>query len=79
MRSAGQELFVFEGFTVDLTRGCVRDANGEVALRPKSFDLMRYLITNAGRLISKDELVNAVWPNVTVGDDCPPAAITDFQ
>ena len=35
----------------------------------ESFELLRYLVQNAGRLISKDELVTAVWPNVIVGDD----------
>src|SRR5215467_9105396 len=69
MQSIGRELYAFDGYTLDLIRGCLRNATGEIQLRPKSFELLRYLVQNAGRLISKDELVNAVWPNVIVGDD----------
>jgi adenylate cyclase len=69
MRSLERQLYAFDEYTLDLTRGCLRNAGGEIQLRPKSFELLRYLVQNAGRLISKDELVNAVWPNVIVGDD----------
>jgi TolB-like protein/class 3 adenylate cyclase/cytochrome c-type biogenesis protein CcmH/NrfG len=69
VQSIDRELYAFDGYTLDLTRGCLRDAGGEIQLRAKIFELLRYLVQNAGRLISKDELVNAVWPNVIVGDD----------
>jgi TolB-like protein/Tfp pilus assembly protein PilF len=68
VRSDG-DLYAFDRYTLDLIRGWLRNAGGEIQLRRKSFELLRYLVQNAGRLISKDELVNAVWPNVTVGDD----------
>jgi len=79
MRNAGKELYGFEGYAVDLTRGCLRSASGEIELRPKSFELLRYLIENAGRLIPKDELVNAVWPNVIVGDDSLAQCVSDLR
>jgi adenylate cyclase len=44
-------------------------ADQEVGLRPKSFDVLRYLVENAGRLISKDEIMKAVWPHVVVTDE----------
>jgi TolB-like protein len=69
MRNLEQQLYAFDEYTLDLIRGCLRNAVREIQLRPKSFELLRYLVQNAGRLISKDELVNAVWPNVIVGDD----------
>jgi adenylate cyclase len=69
VQSIGRELYAFDGYTLDLIRGCLRNAGGEIQLRAKSFELLRYLVQNAGRLISKDELVTAVWPNVIVGDD----------
>jgi class 3 adenylate cyclase len=79
MRSAGREILRFEGYTLDLTRGCVRGESGEMELRPKSFDLLRYLVENAGRLISKDELVDAVWPNVIVGDDSLAQCVSELR
>src|SRR5271170_2408112 len=62
-------LFRFGRYTLDLRRGCLRCDDRDVELRPKSFDVLRYLVQNAGRLVSKDELIEAVWPNVAVTDD----------
>jgi len=44
-------------------------ADREVELRPKSFEVLRYLVENAGRLVTKDELIKTVWPNVVVTDE----------
>ncbi|WP_338049048.1 winged helix-turn-helix domain-containing protein [Rhodoplanes elegans] len=38
-------------------------------LRPKTFEILRLLVENAGRVLRKQELMEAVWPNVHVGDD----------
>ncbi len=56
MRAAGEKAFFFEGYTLDLRRGLVCAGDREVALRPKSFNVLCHLVANAGRLISKDEL-----------------------
>ena len=37
-----------------------------VALRPRTFDLLVSLVGHAGHLLTKDELLNRVWPNVVV-------------
>ena len=58
----------FEGCTLDLTRGCLEAAGHEVELRPKCFDVLRHLVENGNRLISKEELVAAAWPQVVVTD-----------
>jgi DNA-binding winged helix-turn-helix (wHTH) protein len=79
MQNAGRKLYSFEDYTLDLTRGSLRNAGGEIELRPKSFELLRYLIENAGRLISKDELVNAVWPDVIVGDDSLAQCVSELR
>lgn len=62
-------LLRFDRFALDLTRGCLRAGDQEIALRPKAFEVLRHLVENAGRLVSKQELFEAVWPNVTVTDD----------
>jgi TolB-like protein/DNA-binding winged helix-turn-helix (wHTH) protein/Tfp pilus assembly protein PilF len=66
MHTAPTTALEFEGFTLDLSRGCLRNAEGEIELRPKSFELLRTLAENPGRLLGKEELLSAVWPNVTV-------------
>jgi TolB-like protein/DNA-binding winged helix-turn-helix (wHTH) protein/Tfp pilus assembly protein PilF len=79
MASSDGEPFGFEGFTLDLTRGCLLGGAGEIELRPKSFELLRYLVENAGRLIPKDELVDAVWPNVIVSDDSLAQCVSELR
>ena len=41
----------------------------EIPLRRKSFDLLRTFVANAGRVLDRDSLHQAVWPHVTVTDD----------
>jgi TolB-like protein/DNA-binding winged helix-turn-helix (wHTH) protein/Tfp pilus assembly protein PilF len=69
----------FEGYVLDLERGCLLAGGVEVALRPKTFDLLRYLISNPSRLVSKDELLAAVWPDVLVSDDSVVQCITELR
>src|SRR5436190_4120951 len=59
----------FDRFALDLTRGCVRIGGEDIDLPPKPFEVLRYLAENAGRLVPKQELFEAVWPDVTVTDD----------
>jgi formylglycine-generating enzyme required for sulfatase activity len=59
----------FDRFVLDLARGCLRVGDQDIDLRPKTFEVLCYLAGNAGRLVLKQELFEAIWPNVTVGDD----------
>src|SRR5262244_3772328 len=68
-RHAAPKMFQFEGFTLDVARRSLRAADRTVALRPKSFEVLRYLVENADRLVTKDELIKAIWPNVVVADE----------
>jgi DNA-binding winged helix-turn-helix (wHTH) protein len=59
----------FERFELDIARGCARVAGSDVGLRPKTFDTLRCLAENAGRLVSRQELHDAVWGHLAVSDD----------
>ena len=59
----------FDRFTLDLTRGFLREGDQDINLRPKAFQVLCHLASNAGRLVSKQELFEAVWPDVAVSDD----------
>ena len=50
--------FRLEAETARLWRGTER-----LPLRPKSFAVLHYLLQHAGRLVSKDALLQAVWPD----------------
>ncbi|MGA8610853.1 MAG: winged helix-turn-helix domain-containing tetratricopeptide repeat protein [Xanthobacteraceae bacterium] len=62
-------VFRFEGHALDMTRGCLLRGQSEIVLRPKSFAVLHYLVSNANRLVSKEEIFKAVWPDVFVTDD----------
>jgi formylglycine-generating enzyme required for sulfatase activity len=79
MNQNGAKILWFERFALDLARGCLRTGDQEVALRPKVFEMLRYLAENAGRLIPKDELYQAVWPNVAVSDDSIAQCIRELR
>src|SRR5262245_39862347 len=59
----------FDRYVLDLHRGCLLLDGNEIALRPKTFAVLNYLAKNSGRLVSKDELFAAVWPNLAITDD----------
>jgi adenylate cyclase len=72
-------MFRFEDYTLDVARGSLQTSGREIGLRPKSFEVLRYLVENAGRLVSKDELIETVWPNVIVTDDSLARCISEVR
>src|SRR5205809_2963866 len=59
-------LFEFGEFRLD-SREKRLWRNGEaVSIQPKAFDLLAFLITNQGHLISKDEILRAIWADTIV-------------
>ncbi|MFB9267190.1 winged helix-turn-helix domain-containing protein [Bradyrhizobium erythrophlei] len=73
------EIFQFEGYTLDVTRGSLRAGDREVELRPKSFEVLRYLVENASRLVPKEELFGAIWPGIFVGDDSLARCVSEVR
>ena len=58
----------FGPFTLDSTNACLWREAEAVALPPKIFDVLHYLVTHPNRLVTKDELLDAIWPETTVTD-----------
>ena len=69
----------FDRYVLDLHRGCLLLDGSEIALRPKTFAVLHYLIENSGRLVSKDELFAAVWPNLAITDDALVQSIGELR
>jgi len=59
----------FGEFTLNITKGCVLKAGEEIKLRPKVYETLKYLVEHSGRLIGKQELMQAVWPDAFVTDE----------
>lgn len=64
---------------LDLQRGTLVHDGEPVHLRAKTFALLTYLVHNAGRVIGKDELLAAVWPDVIVTEDSLTQAISELR
>src|SRR6266568_2231222 len=63
-------LLRFAGFELDPDRAELRRPGGEaIKLRPKTRDVLALFTANPRRVLSKQELMEAVWPDVHVGDD----------
>jgi DNA-binding winged helix-turn-helix (wHTH) protein/tetratricopeptide (TPR) repeat protein len=58
----------FGNFRLDLVNECLWRDDQVIALPPKEFAVLLYLVRNPGRLVTKNELIEAVWPETTVTD-----------
>jgi len=62
-------MYHFEGYTLDAARCSLRAADRVIELRPKTFEVLRFLVENAGRVVTKEEFIRAIWPDVVVTDE----------
>ena len=69
----------FGDFTLDLERGFLRREDRDVPLRPKAFEALTYLVERHGRLVSKTELVDAIWPDTAVTDNSLAQCLADIR
>ncbi|MEH2484886.1 winged helix-turn-helix domain-containing tetratricopeptide repeat protein [Bradyrhizobium sp. AZCC 2230] len=60
--------YSFEDFSFDTDRRELHRGSDLVAVAPKAFDLLDFLIRNRGRVVSKDDLINAIWNGRSVSD-----------
>ncbi len=78
--AASEAVYQFGGFVLDLARGALFDAKGtEVPLRAKSFELLCLFVTNAGRLLDRETINQAIWSDVVVTDDAITQCIRDIR
>ncbi|CDX20369.1 Adenylate cyclase [Mesorhizobium sp. ORS 3324] len=64
---------------LDLDRGTLRRDGEIVPIRPKTFELLAFLTRNPGRVLTKDELLEAVWPGIVVSEDSLTQSIRDAR
>jgi TolB-like protein/DNA-binding winged helix-turn-helix (wHTH) protein len=69
----------FEGFTLDVMRRRLSDGDHDITLRPKSLDVLLYLLDRPGQLATKDEIIQAVWPNVVATDESLARCVSDIR
>jgi DNA-binding winged helix-turn-helix (wHTH) protein len=60
--------YLFQEYTLDTDRRELRRGQDLVSVAPQVFDLLDYLISNRERVVSKEDLVSAVWNGRIVSD-----------
>ncbi|WP_146770303.1 winged helix-turn-helix domain-containing protein [Mesorhizobium hawassense] len=70
MNSSPPTTFVLNGVTADVSSETLRDrSNRTIAVRHQTFAVLRHLLENADRVVTKDDLMKAVWNGLAVTDD----------
>jgi DNA-binding winged helix-turn-helix (wHTH) protein len=59
---------LFDSFRLDFTNECLWRGKKESRLHPKAFAVLRHLVEHPGQLVTKETLLEAVWPKVYVAD-----------
>src|SRR5580658_2575483 len=59
-------LYRFEGFEMDPVNRVFKGAGKPIFLHSRTFDLLLYMVRNGGRLLTKEELMSAVWRDTAV-------------
>jgi TolB-like protein/DNA-binding winged helix-turn-helix (wHTH) protein/Flp pilus assembly protein TadD len=59
----------FRSFRLDTENHCLWHEDERVPIPPKTYDVLRYLVENAGRLVTQDELLEALWSETYVNPE----------
>jgi DNA-binding winged helix-turn-helix (wHTH) protein len=62
----GEQLYRFGAFYLDTTERALTKDGTPVQLTPKAFDILFLLVRDHGRLVSKDRLLDTIWPDTFV-------------
>src|SRR5215813_663552 len=60
---------VFQTFRLDTANHCLWRGDERVAIAPKAYDVLRYLVENSNRLVSQEELLEELWPETYVNPE----------
>ncbi len=59
----------FQSFRLDTANHLLLHGDERVSLTPKAFDVLRYLVERAGRLVTQNELLESLWPETYVNHE----------
>mgnify|MGYP002346686170 CR=1 FL=1 len=77
--SLESETFLVGEYQVHPAANELRVGDVTIALEPKVMALLLYLVQNAGRVVSREQLFRAVWPGVIVSDDTLTQAVAKLR
>jgi serine/threonine-protein kinase len=62
-------IYKFDAFCVDSGKRLLLRDNETIALTPKVFETLLYLVNHNGKVLEKDELMSAIWPDTIVEEN----------
>jgi len=71
--------FIFGAFRIERGEQVLWKGHERIAVRPKSLAVLEHLVRNAGRLITKEELLAAAWPEAHVGSAAVKICIAEIR
>jgi len=69
----------FGSFRLDSANEQLWHRNNEIRLRPKTFEVLRYLVEHASKLVTKAALFDALWPQVVISDSVPSICVAELR
>jgi DNA-binding winged helix-turn-helix (wHTH) protein/tetratricopeptide (TPR) repeat protein len=60
---------LFHSFRLDSLNQCLWRGEQRVPITPKAFDVLRYLVDHPGRLVTQEEILEALWPDTYVNQE----------
>src|SRR5262245_6961692 len=74
-----QHAIAFGPFVVDLDGELLLRDVRPIPRRPNTWAVLRYLVERPCNLVTKDELLDGIWPDVTVGDELPGVSVKELR
>lgn len=71
--------WLFDPFRLDPDQACLWSGAHAIALTPKAFDVLHYLVTHPSVVVTKDALLDAVWPETAVSEGALRAVIGELR
>src|SRR5919201_678257 len=69
----------FADFRLDPDTACLWRGTQPLALTPKAFAVLQYLLTHPDQLVTKDTLLDAVWPETAISEAVVRIAIGEVR
>src|SRR5262245_24393307 len=73
------QMKVFPPFGLDPVSRCLWRDDQRLSLTPRAFDVLRYLVDHRARLVTQDEILDAVWADTHVNPEVVKKAILEIR
>ena len=69
----------FGSFQLDSANQQLWRGRREIRLRPKTFEVLRYLLEHPAQLVTKEALLDAIWPRISISDSVPGICVAELR